>query len=440
MAAIDFDIATTRPTRVRYRVLAAISALAVITYIHRVGFATAAAEFKGPLGMDQREIGYLMAAFGLAYGGFEIPWGWLGDRFGVRHLLAVIILGGSLVTASYTLVTWFPAGAAALGFLLVLRCLFGMFQAGTFPAISRMMTDWMPATERGGAQGVIWTATRLGGALSPHLVGSLTWYLGGWKPALAAIALLGLAWCALFWPWFRNRPAEMAEVNAAELKRIRAGRTESSRIGTRHDLGSLLSLGRSGSVWALCLMYGCLGYSGNFFLTLLPVYLRENRGLGLHTVNWLTSLPFACGIVACVGGGLLSDAIVRRTGNRTWGRRAVGATGLTLAALSILATLWVRDVRALGLLLCLTFFGNDLAMAPSWAAAADLGKRLAGTLGGAMNMLGSLTSAVMSLVTGELLHARRDQIPFVIFACIYALGALCWFRVDLTETVGDEPP
>lgn len=432
MVLIETGARAAVPTSARYRVLAAACALAVITYIHRVGFATAAAEFKDPLGLDQRQLSYLMAAFMLAYGGFEIPWGWLGDRFGVRKPLAVIVLGGSLATAALALVTSLPAGAAALGFVLVLRFLFGAFQAGTFPSLSRMTADWIPATERGRAQGLVWTSSRLGGALSPLLVGHLTFVLGGWRAAMVAIAVLGAVWCVVFLPWFQDRPADLTEASAAGFERIEIGRSAgTSTAGRVHGLASLRQMARSGSAWALCLMYGCLGYSGNFFVTLLPDYLRTNRGLSAASAQWLSSLPFVCGVVACLLGGAISDAIVRRTGDKTKGRRLVGAAGMALAAAAIAGTLWVRDVRALGFLLCLTFFGNDLAMAPAWSAAADLGGRLAGSLGGAMNMLANLSSAVASLATGYFLQAGQVRLPFVIFAGAYALGALCWLHVDL---------
>ncbi len=137
----EFDREFAAPTNRRYGVLAAVSGLAFITYAQRVGFATAVAEFKGPLGLDQRQVGYLMTAFLLAYGAFEMPWGWLGDRFGVRNILALIILGGSAATAALLLATAFPAGVGALAFLLALRFVFGLFQAGTFPAISRVTAD-----------------------------------------------------------------------------------------------------------------------------------------------------------------------------------------------------------------------------------------------------------------------------------------------------------
>ena len=144
-----------RPTWVRYQVLASACTLAVITYLHRVGFATAWAEFKTPLGLSDDDLGRVMAAFMIGYGLFEMPWGFLGDRFGVRHAVAAIVLGGSILTALLVLVAFLPPQAVLIvGFLVVARFLFGASQAGTFPSISRMMGDWMPSSERGSAQAV----------------------------------------------------------------------------------------------------------------------------------------------------------------------------------------------------------------------------------------------------------------------------------------------
>ena len=61
-----------------------------------------------------------------------------------------------------------PAGGWVVFWsLLVLRLLFGMFQAGGFLAWARVIADWMPVPERGLAQGVVWTFSRMGGAVSP---------------------------------------------------------------------------------------------------------------------------------------------------------------------------------------------------------------------------------------------------------------------------------
>ena len=45
-----------RDSRVRYRVLASACALAVLAYLHRVGFATAAPELKAQTGLTDRDL------------------------------------------------------------------------------------------------------------------------------------------------------------------------------------------------------------------------------------------------------------------------------------------------------------------------------------------------------------------------------------------------
>ena len=193
---------------------------------------------------------------------------------------------------------------------------------------------------------------------------------------------------------------------------------------------------RTPSVVALCAMYGCLGYSGNFFLTLLPTYLKNHRHIDSKTAGLLTSAPFACGVVACLAGGVLSDIVIRRWGPG-WGRRSVGAVGLSLGAVAILAVPWTSSIPMLALFLCLTFIGNDLAMGPSWAAAADIGGKHTGVLSGAMNMMASFTAALAAVLTGYLFESGYRTLPFVIFSCSYVIGALCWLRVDVTRILGD---
>jgi sugar phosphate permease len=423
------------PSRVRFRVLALACGLAVITYVHRVGFATASAEMKGPLGLSDRSLGWLMAAFMVAYGVFEMPWGLLGDRLGARNVLAAIILGGSVLTAALPLVVYLPAGSAlALLALLLLRFVFGAFQAGTFPSIARMIADWIPVNERGGAQGLLWTSSRIGGAVAPALMAWLILRLGDWRWPLLMAAVLGLGWCLLFWPWFRNRPEDMAQVNDAERALIAGGRAV--RVPGGHGPIPWSQMFASPSVLALCAMYGFLGYSGNFFLTLLPTYLRTHRQIDSQTAGFLTSLPFASGVVACLVGGALSDALIRLWSPR-WGRRVVGACGMAIAACGIFAVSQAQSVTMLGVLLCLTFVGNDLAMGPAWAAATDIGGKHTGVLSGAMNMMASLTAACAAILTGHLFEEKSFVLPFGVFAASYALGALCWLRVDVTETLAD---
>ena len=245
----------------------------------------------------------------------------------------------------------------------------------------------MPVEERGQAQGTVWTFSRLGGVISPFIFMWLLGVFGTWTTPFWVIAGLGLVWCAFFWPWFRNRPEEMSRVNAAERAWIAAGRAAPDT--SRPAAVPWSRLLRSVSVWGLCLMYGFVGFSGNFITSLLPVYLKDHRHLSDDARTWVFGVTLAGGMVACFLGGYISDAIIRWTGNRKWGRRVNAAVGLVFAGLAFLAVPWVEGVWPLAALFSIAFFCNDLTMGPAWAACADIAERCAGTLSGAMNMLGS---------------------------------------------------
>jgi ACS family glucarate transporter-like MFS transporter len=420
-----------RPTRVRYAVLAVACSLAVLTYVQRQGY-VAATPYIGPdLRLDPEKISHLASIWLIAYGLFQVPAGWLGDRLGARHMLTLLVVCWSLTVAAVGLTAVLPPGTwAAFGTLLALRFLFGMFQAGGFPGLARVIADWVPARQRGFAQGLVWTFSRLGGFVAPLLVVWLiTKMFGNWSTPSLLLGVLGLAWAGLFWWWFRNEPAEMASVNAAERDLILTGRPAVPPTGPIPWRRFLTSR----NVWALCAMYGFVGFAGNFVTSLLNIYLQDHRKLPPQTTAWLAGMPLAFGIVACVGGGWLSDVLIRLTGSRTWGRRLVGGTSLALAAVTTLLPIWAGGAWLLGLAFSAWFFFNDATMGPAWASCADVGERYAGTLSGAMNMTGAFMGAAGMALAGRLLKQNRDELVFISFACSYVLAALCWLAVDVTK-------
>lgn len=425
---VDPEKAAAPASHVRYQVLAVACSLALLTYVHRLGFSVGNPQIKQGLGLDDEQMGYLASAFLVAYATFQIPGGLLGDWLGGRHLLTILVLGWSLLTGAIALPAVLPATfISPFLFLLGVRFLFGMFQAGGFPVLARVMADWMPIAERGTAQGTIWTFSRLGGAFVPFLFLWLFKAFGTWTTPFWIMAGLGILWSAAFWPWFRNRPEEMRSVNAAERERIASGRGVPSAKPGPVPWSKMLG---SVSVWSLSLMYGFVGFAGNFITSLLPLYLRDHRHLTDETTMLLSAVPLACGSVSCVLGGSVSDWLIRRWRSRKWGRRLSGMIGVSCAGLTLLATLWVQQLWLLALLLGASFFFNDLIMGPAWAACADIGERYTGTLSGAMNMLGSLAGAAGMSFAGYHFRRGHDELVFIVFACSYGMAALCWMGVN----------
>src|ERR1700743_2932406 len=94
-----------KPSRTRYGVILLAIGLAVLSYGQRVAISGAAGPISHDLHLSKQQMGLVFGSFGLAYALFEIPMGLLGDRLGVRRVLAQIVLAWSAFTA-LTGVAW----------------------------------------------------------------------------------------------------------------------------------------------------------------------------------------------------------------------------------------------------------------------------------------------------------------------------------------------
>ena len=175
----------------------------MITYLDRVCFGTVVPLIKDEFGFNDDMKGYLFTAFALAYALFEVPSGWLGDVFGPKRTLVRIVLWWSAFTALTGSVYPTPSSPMlAFAFLLAIRFLFGMGEAGAYPNIARALGNWFPFQERGMAQGTVWMAGRLAGGLTPFIVSALIFTRGTgdekvtyWRHTFWIFGLIGIAWC-----------------------------------------------------------------------------------------------------------------------------------------------------------------------------------------------------------------------------------------------------
>jgi nitrate/nitrite transporter NarK len=439
------------PTRVRYGVLGFACSLSMITYLDRVCFGTVAPFIQTEFGLSDTQKGMLFSAFALAYAAFEVPSGWLGDVFGPRKTLIRIVLWWSLFTALTGLI--FPGGwlstsvtimgtQATLAFLamLAVRFLFGMGEAGAYPNIARAFHNWFPFSERGFAQGAVWMAGRFMGGLTPMVVTALL-FVVPWRQTFWIFGGFGVAWCVVFWWWFRNRPEEKAGVNQAEIDLIREGEGEPEAAHAGVPWGRLLT---NLNLWTLCLMYFFCAYGWYFNITWLPGYLKDHYGVSKETWGfWAFSLmagaPLLVGSLSCVVGGILTDRFIRRTGNRKWGRRIFGIIGHSICALCYFLSLYATNPWLFVLGIAMAAFWNDLTMGSSWAICLDIGKKYSGIVSGCMNTVGNLGGFAAGYATGRILDLygaeRGWQINFFTFGTVYALATLLWLRIDSTKPV-----
>jgi sugar phosphate permease len=426
-----------RPTWVRYGVLAFLAAMTFILYLDRVCIGQSAAAIEQELGISETQMSWVHNAFIIAYAVFEIPTGRWGDRFGSRGVLTRIVLWWSLFTA-------LTGAATGLTMLLVVRFLFGAGEAGALPNSARVLREWFPESSRGRAQGIITTAMLLGGAVAP-LASQRLINAFGWKMTFVIFGFVGLAWAVAFYTWFRDDPAEHRGTNQAERRLI-----ASSRAG--HDLevhGPIpwrLALGCA-NVWLLGAVMVTMSAIYMLMTYWYPTYLQKARGVSPDQSSLLSMLVLGAGASGCLFGGWLTDALVRKTGNRRWGRTAQSVLGAGLAAGGLLACLLEENVLLSAVFVAVACFGVQIQVPAWWASATQVSGRHVGALFGLMNMLGALGAASVQTFFGrsadlmkEWGRSGRDQWDpgFAVYVGVALIGVVLWSLIDPRKTVEDK--
>ncbi len=405
----------------RWFVLFLISLMYLVTYLDRANISTVAPVIAKEFDIGKIEMGFIFSAFVWSYALFQIPGGWLGDRFGPRRMLTGIVAYWSVMTA-------LTAAASGVASFAAVRFLFGAGEAGAFPVATRAMQLWFPPRERGLVQGVSHSASRLGAAVSPPIVVAIVATMG-WRWVFYICAAIGILWSVLWYLTYRDTPEEQASVSRAELAYIRGVDEQGNVLPPRIESMAILPWGtlfQSSSMWALMCAYFTSAYCGFIFLSWMPSYLVEYRHFTLLNVGIFASLPFWAGVVGDTTGGLAVDWLVATTGSVKLAYRLVAVVGLLgCVACIVPAALVDSAYTAVG---CLTgaFFFLECAIAPAWSTAMHIGGKYSGTVSAAMNMAGNIGGALSPIVFGILIHYGSWQAPFIIAAVLLVFGAAVW--------------
>ena len=404
------------------RVLGMLALLSIITYVDRVCIAVAGPRMQQDLGISPQAWGWVTSVFFLSYSAFEIPSGVLGDRIGPRRVLTRIVLWWSAFTSLTGMVASYPL-------LLLVRFCFGMGEAGAYPNASTVIARWLPAERRARAWGLVWMTAQIGAASAPLLVVPIQARFG-WRASFFVFGIAGVIWSAVWYTWFRDRPADKPGVPASELAEI-----GSAAPVSHHGVPWAVAL-RSGTLWRITAIAACYVYALAFFQGWLQTYLVRAHGYS-DAALVLSSLPYVVGGVANGFGGLLSDWLVRRWGLQR-GRRAVGVAGLSAAAIFMAATTLTSSGLWALAFLSLAYAGILLQQPNLCAVCLDTGRTHAGAVFGFMNTAANAASAVSSVVFGYLVALYGYNAPFVPMVATLCLGTVLWLTVDPTHEVFEE--
>ncbi len=431
-----------KPTRTRWWIVLLLFAVTAINYADRATISIVGTDLANDLKLDPVALGFLLSAFSLSYVTMQIPGGWLLDRFGSRLVYLWSIIAWSLFTALQGFVGLLGSARQAARTLYGLRLFLGAAEAPSFPANSRIVAAWFPASERGTAAAIFNSAQYFSIVLFYPVMGLITHHLG-WEFVFWTMGALGLAF-AVLWPRVVHAPREHPRANAAEIALIEEGgglvdldrRSGTGDGGFRWaDLGQMLS---HRMLLGIFLGQYCVNVITWFFLTWFPIYLVQDRGMTILKVGFVAVLPALCGFLGGVLGGLVSDALLRRGWSLSAARKTPIVAGMFVAS-SIVACNHVSAEWAVIFFMSLAFFGKGVG-ALGWALMSDVAPRTAtGLAGGLFNTFGNLAGVVTPIVIGFILSRTGSFSGALVYVGAHALLATVSFvfiagtirRVDL---------
>ena len=392
----------------RFKILGLTFACFAISYLDRLNLSVAAPAIMQERGLDEAQMGAILAAF---FWGFAVAHpigGWLADRYGGKRVLAA----GAAWWSLWTLLTPFAAAS-----LLPARVMLGLGEGVNTPAMHSMFGRWFPPEERTRAVAFNLSGIQIGTIVAFPLS---TWILlrFGWRAIFYAYAAVGLVWVAAWWRVARDHPEDAAAANAAG-----AGPPASAH----REPTPWRALLRSRAVWAILLCTCCTNWVAFLFFTWLPTYLVKSQGFSLKAMGFYATLPYVAAIVLGNAAGLLADRLIRRGVDPTRVRKSFFVVGMSAAALLLYALRAPHEPLVVVALLTLTQGAFAVGGSTIAVNSIDVAPRHAGTMTGLQGLLGNVAGGFSPWVAGEIVARTGSwENVFLAAAAVAALGVVVY--------------
>jgi ACS family glucarate transporter-like MFS transporter len=413
---------------IRWLILALLFCTSVVTYIDRVNISVTARQMMPAFGLTQQQMGWVFSAFVAGYALFQIPGGWLADRWGARAVLTWALIWWSVCTALTAIAASSPLAdmLGIVGALATVRFALGLGEAVALPSFNRAVANWMPLERRGLGIGIAIGGIGLGSAITPPVAAwvMVTW---GWQTVFYISAVLGLVIGLLWWTLARDRPREHPWVRDTDSI------SSDQSVSTHNHPQAWRSLLSNPALWWLILSYSCLGYVAYVYLSWFYLYLINVRGFDVLRGGFYASIPFLAILIGCPLGGWATDRLAAAHGV-VRGRVMAGMTGMLCAGCAIIAGAFADSAVVAVASLSLGAGCLYFAVGAYWASTTDLSKTHAGMLSGLMNTGANLGGAISPSLTPWMAAKWGWPVSLAAAGAIALVGAVLWLKIALGKT------
>lgn len=344
----------------RFLVYAGIFLMMALCYVDRINLSVAAKAIAANYGLSSVQLGFIFSSFLWTYLVCLVPLGMAVDRWGARSVTAGSLFIWSVAGVLTGVSTTYPG-------LFASRLALGVGEAASYPAGGRVIREWAPQGERGIAAAILNSGAYAGLAIGAPVVGWLVSEVG-WRESFYITGAVGIVLSAIWYAVYRA-PEQARWLSPAERAHIVAGRgADAPRAKGSPAIGALL---RSPSMWGVALTQGCAGYTLYLFMTWLPTYLADTRGLDVMKSGAFSAVPYAAAVPLGLLLGMVSDRFLRRAGTSGGERRRLIAGALLVSSV-ILLTPFVTDIWLILALFSISLTCVSTAMGMNIALTNDL--------------------------------------------------------------------
>jgi ACS family hexuronate transporter-like MFS transporter len=421
---------------------------------------------------DFTGFGWILSAFFMTYALFQVPAGFLVDRWDLRLSYAAAVTWWSLAAVATAIVP-------NLGWLLVCRTLLGVGESFNWPCALRVTARVLPPRDRSLGNGIFNSGAAVGAVLTPLVVTYLTPRLG-WRATFVVIGSLGFIWVAVWLFMVRGARSDILARPTPAVNRV-GGSLGWSRLSLpartafgavfiaaaglalcapwygqgavwlgialamlgplavaaffpSDDLAgagwakSLHDIVRLRRFWILVVVSISINICWNSLINWVPTYLKTERHLLHSTIGYQTAATFLAADMGNLGGGLLARWLATRGIAVVRARMAV----MSLCMLMILAgpALSIAQGDSLVIiLLAVMAAGTAAFMANYFSFTQEVSSQHTGLVVGYLGGLGNLFVAAYLPFAGALkdwTDSFAANFVIVGLAPLVGIAALIW--------------
>ncbi|HUB49406.1 MAG TPA: MFS transporter [Acetobacteraceae bacterium] len=415
MSSSAESVFTVAVSRKRFIIYFLLFTMTFINYFDRTVLSIAMPILRHAFAISPVGAGYLLSAFIWTYAPMQLPAGMILDRWGTRKTAAICLSFWSAATA-------LTAGAVSYAFLFITRLLLGVGESPTFPLGARAVREWAPVKERAYAMSIFASGPAFGTAVCSVIIG---WLLGlvGWRMAFVLSGAMGGVWVLVWLVYFRD-PEQATWLPEQERQLILQ---ERSPGGATHTHGmSLRELLSYQTMWGLFLTQGCVNYTQYLFLTWLPSYLVESRGMNILHSGLDTGICYLGAALLTIAFGRICDALLTPEAVKA-GKRRYAVVILALGAAVMSFAPFTESQTVLLMLIMISLACVQSVFVNTYSLTNDLlhAGRSIGTAVGWVQFGGNIFGLAAPICTGYIVAATGSfSSAFLLAGVLLVAGAL----------------